>query len=515
MTIQLTRSDTTRLYQLAPFPSISLSVEFGLRASTLFFGPEESWPTQITALKQALKQRPSDLESRFRLAQLLSVSESPEAPRQLEAVIKEASRRLKTSPNNIELLLKLGACHQRQERNSVAEPFFRRVIQLAPQDWRGWLGLGSLLSVQVFTGNGLSKLQVEKVQAILSNPSPAAVQELAKVFLKERLAPKQLESIRALSAEAAVCFDKAVALAPELPTVYITRAVNRSMSSSEFWEYLAKPTPNYTIFSSSFFADLGKARLLSGQSPYQLTILAMLEFIGLYTQSQPKGASLEELDFSRLTAEVKEPVVQATAQLTSLLQSTNRPQRKSALEGLALFSFFQADTDAAQRYLRQAQELGALTKTSTHLLLAQYIQAKNLPEAEAFLQKTIKATPTLENYRLMIRLLDQRKKITERNALLEATQKSHPDDTFCLLGQSARWLQEGKVQKAAPYLRSLHSKFKNTFMSDEEKQERDVLQAVALALGAKPTEARALLKGVLEQDSQNEAARAILAVLTR
>lgn len=387
-----------QLRNLAVFPEMSLNFNMGMRTE------ENHWVItdnsdasfEISQLARKLKSDPDNIETLLRLGYLLNEdndTNGSEACR--EKVEKLCREQMAANPEDAVALDNLGDALSGLGRDDEAEAEYRKATLIAPNDWRCWVNLGNSLPSHRFLSMFPQNLHV---QLTVGQPPPQAV-------LDYRPSPASLQIAENALTESSQCFDKALAIAPQEPEVYLQRAGYMIVSNWEnlFFSYYSgkeKLDPSKWAMpqcSADAIANLKKAAELSPKNADYTGMAAFLEWMAAFTRAKSMNLTQDTLP-----EKTRQSIDNAMARLENLSQNPDERIAAGALEYLGMLNYVSGNSREAAVFLRRAVALDPTREQSWDILLGTTKTDADFPdEAVAICESRLKHNNSARNHLLL------------------------------------------------------------------------------------------------------------------
>jgi len=271
------------------------------------------------------------------------------------------------------------------DKEAEAESVYRKACLVSSNEWRCWVGLGNFLAVENSHFLFPENLQG---QAFPSDQMPS------QAVLDYRPSPDALIKSEASLAEASRCFDRAMALAPKEPEVFLQRA--GYMCSSNWQncfirhfrgnEELSKNTWLLAFFSTETIANLQKAAELSPKNYEYISLAAYFEWFNAILQT--KATNFFTIDI--LPDAARKSIHNAMARLENLSEGSNKKTAAGALENLGFLNMTFRNSQAATADFRRAVSLDPTREQSWDMWLGTLIDSGSPDELVAVCESRLK-----------------------------------------------------------------------------------------------------------------------------
>jgi tetratricopeptide (TPR) repeat protein len=283
------------------------------RGFTLGSGEHDA-TTELTALRQQLKQQSADAEIQLRIGELyFALNDAASGQKACGLAAGFFRQRLEIQPGDASLMRGLGQALHGAGKMEEAESVLRKAVQIAPKDWQSRVALGRFLDADA-----------------RQNISVGGRPSVAKVSMARR----EL-------AEAGDCFDRAAAMAPEKGEVYFRRALHRSMDAMLLkqinlaeGEQSDEALDSENQFSEAALADLRHASQLR---PDDYALIGNAVLFEIYSVSSRDGRmNWADFSWNTLPDKTQRSIRDAETHLENLGQYPDPREASGALEVLGI-----------------------------------------------------------------------------------------------------------------------------------------------------------------------------------
>lgn len=508
---------TDKLRRLARLPTFNVGWNFFLSSSRGYvLGSDELlYPDEIAALEKQLKQTPDDAEALYRLGLLYSWTDEPDKARQaIGRAVVRLRKRLEAQPANGRLHTRLALALWEQSEGAEAEAEFRRGTQLAPEDWRTWLGLGQFLDTE--------SLQVLFRNAEGGGGTPEYLQQLTTATTFRPLPAERIEKARSLLREAGPCLDQAVKLGPREPEPRVIRACSRgskrlidAMADPKLDQEQAATVLATFMFTGEAVPDLREAARLRPRDYRLVGCAVVFEAMSLAAAGGKLGMEgmVEDSWWRQLPETNKTSILAGVSWLEDLSQDADPKVAAGALEMLAAIRFLVfRDQQACSAAARRAVALDASREQAWELYVGGLALGNRDEELLKACQERLKARISPRNHLLVAKAHEALDQLEAAEQHVDAALKLAPQDFQANLSKAVLRLRRGPdfsdLVRAAMHLdraeKALGPRPPRHFVL-----EYLVDRSLHLALSGETANARQVLKKVLELDPENEDAREI------
>lgn len=510
-----------RLRELVVFPTINLTSTYNARASRSELLDAYLVPGEITKLQNETKEHPDDPDRLLQLAALLDRShESNETKACYEQVERAARKKLAVRPQDGLTLTCLGIALGNLGNDTEAESVFRKATLVSSNKWKCWEGLGTFLADKAF--NGLMP------KSALNSPNSSLDSLLPSIGNYQPPAELLAESAK-LQGESEQCFDRAVALAPKEPDVYLGRGnIQLSFGVVEFLEryYRDRQPPDaarifqiyHPVVSIRDFDEAARlcpddCRVVGLAAWYKGTI-KMFEL----TKEHPD----EPPTINILSEETQASLHEAISRLETLGQSGNKENASGALERVGFIKIMLLhDFSGAKADLRRAVTLEPSRDKAWELLLATSVSTEAPPdETVSICESLVKCKNSAENHLLLAKALSKENKFTETAAEIKKAADLEPDNVPAVLFATALAMKGngdgGDLSLANQLLMRAQDLIQKMPRGEDQiARERELLLDGAIfdGLADKPGDAKKCLNMVLERFPNDQAANDIMSAI--
>ncbi len=503
-----------KLRQLARLPRITINAGMGFDAKRGFIMMSEPSdpPAEIAALQKELGGS-GDAERHFRLAELYyEIKADKQAETNLSQAVALFRRQAELQPQAGLVRARLGAALALQKKDDEAVSVIRAAVRLAPTEWKCQVALGKVLNAHA---TDLLMMEAGK------DAKPAQAMDLFAAIIGRKLTPAQLAELRQSTQEAARCFDRAVALAPQEPEVYLQRGVALGLRS-----YLDKAIAfangeekdpavvAKAMFTTESQADFLQVTRLRPKDYRAIAIAAWLEAMIQLVQAGKSPAS-DGPPWSVLPDKSRRSITAALAQLENLAQDPDARLAAGAAEAMALFEvMILGNQPKALASLRRAVALDPAREQSWDMLTGLLAgEPGTSGELLSVCEARVKKKDSARNRIMLAKACAESKQLDKAEAQVRAALKQEPRDFTANLALAALLLKQkddGALAQAARRLDML-----DQIQERDGQQTLDLIltRSIHLALMDDVEAARKVLRQVLATDKDNEEAKEIMAAL--
>ena len=322
--------------------------------------------------------------------------------------------------------------------------------------------------------------------------------------LEEEASPKT-ESVKHYARSAGAAYNRAVALAPRNPVVWITRGNFRT------W---GLPQAHGKISSRAGLSDYARAAALAPHDPYAQAQVATIDCFTFELAHQ--------MFTSRKAAKMEPAASDHRAEailrcITKIRQSTRGRKSAEAYAARAWVQFeFFYDALGAQKSLRLALAQYPAEQDAIDYRMHVAAVSGDYPLLAAACRRELKRHPEVR-LRVLLAEADhylagqQPEYWQEGLAQMELAHAAQPHDYACALGLAVFLLEVGQTPRADLLLAEIAPLAAGR--PKEQQAEYDVTRGVGAALAGRQEEARKSLGAALKSDPRNKAAKSALALL--
>ena len=381
---RLLAADRQELRALVHYPitEISSSVRF-TNAHGFFVGwnvPDSR--AEVTELSRRLKNTPDDAETLYRMARLYKELDENERGRSCyQQALDLFAKRRDTDPKNGWLLAQYADVWYMlasEEHEGEAEPWYRKAVELSPDDWRCWMALGAFINTRATSA------------ALHCGAAPKEKRQ------------SLIEQVQKFRDEASACFDRAGELAPNNPELYAQRALERSGQGC--LEVVLKRARGEElgdfrdqVLTPSCLADLCKISELRPTDCQPMVLAA----ISMMTASKANS-------WTQMPKETQQALVKIRTNLQKLSKDPNPRIAAGAFESLGVLQLLiWKDSDAAETSLHRATELDPTRSIAWNFQLVIALRSGRAEEAIKICGETVRHHDTVLNRLTFAHFLEQ------------------------------------------------------------------------------------------------------------
>ena len=507
-----------RLRELVVPPQMNLTFHFGFSFQGYKYVMDNNTdlPDEIARLREAVQQRPDEVQQLLQLGSLLDKNGETNASRICYQKAEQLCRsRTAVRPQDGLVLTELGAALRELGKDEEAEHVYRQAVLVSSNEWRCWVGLGNFLANE----SCASMFPKELRDQIGPSPQPPP-----RAVLDYRPSPEALKKAEASSVEASRCFDRAMALAPEEPQVYFQRACYMSVSN---WEscFFRRDRDNeelnatnlvLSFFSKQTIANLQKAAELSPRNYEYISLAAYWEWFNAVIQANRPNAV--QMTPEMLPDKTRRSVLGAMTRLENLSENSDQKSAAGALDNLGVLNMAFGNSQAAAANFRRAVSLDPTVGESWDLLLGALLDSSASPDQLVTVcQSRLKYDSSARNHLLLAKAYDTQKEWPKASEQAEIAEKLETNNVVAPLLLAAIALKQSQntnyLSVADTDLGHASTLLQIMPESDERVQRwREFAYdgAILCALKGQPEAARNCLREVLKHFPDDETAKNIL-----
>ncbi len=466
--------DKTKLRQSLKLPTIQMMQGIILSSTqgVQLVGQARDAREEIARITRELKGDATDAERYDDLCGFYGDLGDKDAAKKAAAKAVELFRaRLKERPDDGRLLAKLAGSLADVGADDEAEATYQRAIQVGAGDWYCWKALGSRRLNQFF-----------RAINTLEDPDRfVGYAEMRQWLVEGKVSKQAAEKGVALLKEAAACYDKAVALAPNEYDVYHHRAsLGWVLGELEAALYAAagqKAAP--ADHAGTVSKDLIRAAELRPDDPRVMGLAAICLITAKAGKLSPGEQKLLEGYIARVS---------------KLAESADPKLAAAALEIRGFFAMVVGgDVKTAEECYRKTLKLDPSREIVWDMLTAILALSGRPDESKQLCHERLAKKANAHNYYLLAKAHGEVKDYARVEEALVAGLKAEPDDFFCNLGLAAMLLRrddDPKVKAAVKvYLDRAAAAAKGTEAALKER-ELQIVRAAYEALYGDPAAAR-------------------------
>lgn len=522
-----------KLQEAARLPQVSITWGFGITTGHgLYYlvSMADAYDSlaEIAAIKKQMRGEASDAERYARLGQLYGGDIF-----HFQAAEKEAaalySQRVKQHPNEGPLLVRYAeALSQLPDRRQEAESALRHALQVAPQNGNAWAALGNLLSDPFWLLGDLHDLGPEAQTLWYMDDW----EKLFPLEAQHHYTPEAIARAQSRLEEANRCFEKAVALAPQQPEIYLARSVFRNSKEAQC-EMVIKTARGQSVTEEA--SNLRTAALLDPQFIADLNHVADLDHrnvtaigIAVYYSllmdiyHNTNAFDLSDLfrgkSWATISETTRRQVDDRMRQLKQLVESKDRQIAVRAAELLGTLQLMANQSSDAEKTLRGAMSL-APSRFLALDLLAYHLKDQDRPnELVALCQEQLQRADTSHTRYILAATYAHLRQLDKANAQVLIMLKTMPDDATLNLAHAVLLIKRNgdpqALSQAGAILAKLQSRVaKNDPNMQNRLADFQATHGIYLALTGHTQEAADELKRALQTDPYNDSAKDALQAL--
>jgi tetratricopeptide (TPR) repeat protein len=514
-----------RLRELVVFPimNTSFGFSFDLKDPDLTETLEEaSDEEQIEELRNELKKQSDDIRRLIRLGLLLDQSgKTNESATYLEKALRLCRLKVEQRPTDGLVLTDLGDTLRALDKDAEAESVYRKATLISSNEWKCWTVLGNFLDYRS------SSLLTPAWTHTQMNPSAISY---FQDMLDSHPSAEQFSQSQELRNEAFKCFDRAVALAPKEPEVYLQRAGHQC--SSDVQDYLIRhfqhqePATTSVLslvyFSKAAVPDILRAVQLRPKNYRLIGIGAWFEWSAC-VWPLADAHSTEKPTFDTLPATTRKSIRTAVTQLEDLTSDPDAKIAAGALETLAFVRMLinmDPDSEAMKSDLRQALVIDPSREKAWEALFALSTSSQSSEELVKMCESRLRYTNSARVHLFLARMLVKQEKWDRATQQADLVLRSQPDNVDGHLMLAALAIRQSTnvdfLSLATNHLAIAAGTLK-TMPDGEQKldKRREMILNTAIVLGLtdNTVDAKDFLNEILRRNPDDEAAKEILNAL--
>lgn len=424
------RRGKQRLRELVVLPTLHLHFDFGwtFQGGKWALAQEQELPAEIARARSEFQEKPTDLPRLLELACLLDRDgQTNEAMALYESAVQLGRKRADQHPQDGLTLTGLAEALAALGKRDEAENLFHKAVLISSNQWKCWVGLGEFLNDRSF----------RSLCPETSLKSASARANLSSTRLPERRpAPEAIELSGNLRREAARCFDRAVALAPQNADAFIARAGFQCMSN---WDQLliqqARGSDEIegralqlALFPKAAIPDLERAEKLRPNDYRLISSVAYFHWVNALI----RGNS-DALTPNNLPDATRRSIRESMTRLENLADESNAKTAAGALEHLGFLRMTYGDSTTAATDFRRAVKLDPSREGSWEMLLAVSLQVASPQELTKLCELRLKSKESARNRLLLAKLLAKQGKFDDATAQAKLALRTEPDNVVARL----------------------------------------------------------------------------------
>jgi tetratricopeptide (TPR) repeat protein len=493
--------DKAKVRELLHLPESHVTFGFCFDGFGGFFLPSDidELPDQIAALQQALSADATNAEQWSQLSELCwragRTELAKEAKAKAEALFRE---RVAAAPEDGFTLARLSEALPAAE-HAEAEKLLNRSLGLAPRDWRCWRARGRYL-----LSRGVSTLLGPKAET-----QSLDFNGLISLIKETRPGPEQTAAAQKLFDEARECHQRAIALAPHEPQVYIERAevayyravlhYASSLAQNDLGDFNGLASPEIA-------ADVQKAAQLSTGDYRALGAGVLFELMVLAAKNPGAYAKEDQKVMDLLPADTRERTQAALQRLEGYAASKDPVVAAGALETLGILKFILYNDPAdGARIFRRAVILRPCRAFSWNMLIAMLARTEDEKATLAACKEWVEKQDCLQSRMMLAKSYEHLNDPGTAEEQIRLAIRQGPrnfEATFSLAVILLKYgTKEAALDEAGGLLANLERSLGEN-PSPEWKANYVVLQSAYLALTDHPHEACVLLRDYLPKAHQ-------------
>jgi|GEM_PF-6138619 len=394
-----------RLRELVVFPNLHFDFTLGINCQNnewMITGPDGDLPDAITQQRGELKRQSENIKQLMRLASLLNENgETNESQTCYQKAGQLCRNKIAANPQAGLSLTTLGAVLNAQGKDDEAESDFRKAVLVSSNEWKCWAGLGNFLGNDAL--NSLFSKNLRNLVAPGQMPSPAV--------MDYRPAPEVFKKSESRCQEAARCFERALAIAPKEPEMFIQRAGYMCISNLQncyirYYRDHEKISTNEWLLaglSQATIASLQKAAELDPQNCRLIGFAAYAEWCNVKLQNPGM-----DFDPNILPSAPRRHILAALTRLENLSAGADKKLAADALLYHGILNMTFGNLPAATADFRRSVTLDPAHAPSWDLLLGVLLSSASPDELLAMAESQLKAKNSALNHIILGKILAQR-----------------------------------------------------------------------------------------------------------
>jgi tetratricopeptide (TPR) repeat protein len=510
-----------RLRELVVFPEMNLSFNFGLsfQGNEWVVSKNVDLPSEISCLREELKQQPNDIKRLLRLGNLLdSNGQTNESQSCYQKIEQFCRNKASVNPQDGLNLTDLGEALWQLDKNEEAESAYRKATLVSSNEWRCWVRRGNFLANEYFV--------LLFPRNLRDQVFPSASQMPSQKVLDFRPSPDALKTSEARCDEASRCFDRAMALAPKEPEVFFQRAGYMSISNWQncfFRYYRDNGKIDSTTWFSAFFsketiANLQNAADLSPKNCDYISLAAYFTWLNAMIQAKVTNYTPDILSDA-----ARKSIHNTMIRLENLSEGSDKKTAVGALENHGILNAMFGNSQEATVDFRRAASLDPTREQSWDMWLGTLVKSAAPGELVAICESHLKYKDSARNHLLLAKAFQRQKTWDRAIEQAEIAGKLETNNIVpplmlatIALKQSADTNQLSMAIKHLNYANDLLKKMPAN--DDTRTRWHELMLNSAIACGLEGTQngqklARSYLEAVLKSYPDDEDAREIMRAL--
>ena len=510
-----------RLRELTVFPQLDSTVNFMLKCDAFgwWVGNNESLPGDIAALEEDLKQHPADIQKRLHLSFLLGQTGQTNEARLCDQETEQLCRKAMASrPQDGLLLTELGQSLWGADQDPERERLYRKAVSVSSNEWRCWVCLGYYLQ-----GRASNELIPERFRNQVANGNFAGLEAAGY-----QPSPEAFKRSEEAAREAEADFQRALALAPGEPEVYVQHQAYLAGSNlcSYFVRYFRehqKPDASMMLsayFSAAALADLKKAAGLNDNDYRLIDEAAYFDWMRamvVLTQGDQSKPFTPDI----LPGDTRRYISNTLTRLAGMTKDLDQKQQAGALESHAFLSLILTNYPDAIADTRRAVALDPGREASWDMLLGSLVSASASPdELVSVCEARLKSRDSARNHLFLAKAFTKAGAWPKAEEQAEAAVRLEPDNLTAQIMLAALEIRQGGEAKSLERAKEhLHAAGLLAVKMPDDQQKvrcgRDLAldSAIYAALLDKNDEAKKLVNAALKMNPNDEDAQTILGVI--
>jgi tetratricopeptide (TPR) repeat protein len=504
------RIDETALRRLAEFPHLNVEQGYIFRAipfrgeGEFLIGPTAAVNRspavdrqEMARLRGALK---GDVTDAPRYAQMAEMAEDlGENPKEMRQKAADLFRRGLREGRPMSVSGFASVLVQLEDLKG-AEKLLTNAVN---PSWREWAQLSFLQIDLIVEDLGLTNASLNLMDY------PEALSKVRRAHPTEM----QFSRARARLDYSRRCTQKAVAAAPQEPTVYVASATILVLHRRLEWLLAAREVSAAEVAGDDVMNEV--ADLIEQAARLRPSDPVPWATVAYYLAGQAGPGAWDAVDGFKLPPKRKAQVENALAKLDDLSKSTSASTAATSLSAIGFFEFALKNNPwSAEQKFRRALELDPSSGEAWQGLCGVLGVTGRFSKLKALAEERLKLQETPATFILLGKCCA---KLNERDESESAVKKAlalDPADPLANLALAALLLGQPEKSSLAEISRMLdRAESKSSKLSDAQQVDLKVIRGMEWALAGNAPEARAKLTDALRHEPSNEAARRALAVL--
>ncbi len=437
--------DKDKLRQAACLPQLSGFRNFRFSTATGFSLDLNEAPLseQIAALHKTLKTDPTNAEANIRLGSLYEktghLDESKDA---YTKAVELCRQRFVQNPNNNSWRLTLAEALQGLSADDEAETLLRQAVKDAPTSWKCWLALAEYLGTK-------------STQTIMGNKpwhynSPETLLQAIRAAqpTKERISASQ-----PYRKEAAVCFERAIALVPRESKIYRRRIRLRTLLQAidcglRMYTGEKVDPAEFYLFPADAREDLQRIADLDANDYVAIaaaTFFEMSAVVFTYQSKHPNSKPpVKLIDVS--SEATRKRLSENLKRLEKGMRDPDKHKAAMAAEFLGTFQMAMLeDEQAAEKSFRRCLELDPGRDDAWEMLTAMLACAQRYPEVLELSRCRVRHKDSAHNRLFLAKAYEYLNQLDRAEGEIREGLKREPDDFMLNLALADIFLMSNKA----------------------------------------------------------------------